>query len=48
MNTLGTASQYILKQAKQFAIVSTSQSFTKDTGHRNQVEFGTLYGMQLS
>ena len=48
INTLGTASHNILKQAKQYAIVSTSQSFTKDTEHRNQIEFGTSYGMQLS
>lgn len=36
----------ILKQAKQYAIVSTS--FTKDTEHCSQIEFGTLYDMQLS
>lgn len=45
LKTLG-ASHNILKQAKQYAIVSTS--FTKDTEHCSQIEFGTLYGMQLS
>ena len=45
---LGIASHNIFKRAKQYAKVSTNQSFTEDTEHRNQIEFGTSYGMQLS